>query len=394
MPFVPFVRCRDVDEAIAKAKHCEHGFRHTSIIHSNNVRNMTKMGRALDTTLFVKNGPCMAALGLGGEGYLSFSIAGADGRRRHHAADVHPRTPLLDDRRFADFGERVGLRSGAVSQPKWDGLAIRPGDPHNWENNMHLARVIGTATATVKHPSLRGREAAGRAALLADGRTPDGDPLLAVDVRRRRRGETVMITSDGRYAREWLKTDTTPVRWTTIGIQGLMAGQELDVEAIVREVLPPAAAAERRCGLPTWTTRPEQSSQPRRSPRRRPPAADAGRNCSWSIARSRWRLVAGRLDGVNEVLVPRRRRRHAGGARRVAKAANRPAPRRRAGGRLGGREPDSCSAWPGNADPTGAAVAAVQAEAGSADRIDDDCVLEVVRQVAQAVAGQTRIGWC
>jgi aldehyde dehydrogenase len=75
MPFVPFVRCRNVDEAIAKAKHYEHGFRHTSIIHSNNVRNMTKMGRALDTTLFVKNGPCMAALGLGGEGYLSFSIA-------------------------------------------------------------------------------------------------------------------------------------------------------------------------------------------------------------------------------------------------------------------------------------------------------------------------------
>ena len=75
MPFVPFVRCRDVDEAIEKAKYYEHGFRHTSIIHSNNVRNMTKMGRALDTTLFVKNGPCMASLGLGGEGYLSFSIA-------------------------------------------------------------------------------------------------------------------------------------------------------------------------------------------------------------------------------------------------------------------------------------------------------------------------------
>ncbi len=75
MPFVPFVRVRDVDEAIAKAKFYEHGFRHTSIIHSNNVRNMTRMGRTLDTTLFVKNGPCMAAVGLGGEGYLSFSIA-------------------------------------------------------------------------------------------------------------------------------------------------------------------------------------------------------------------------------------------------------------------------------------------------------------------------------
>jgi aldehyde dehydrogenase len=75
MPFVPFVRCRNVDEAIAKAKEAEHGFRHTAIIHSTNVNNMTKMGRAMDTTLFIKNGPCMAGLGLGGEGYVSFSIA-------------------------------------------------------------------------------------------------------------------------------------------------------------------------------------------------------------------------------------------------------------------------------------------------------------------------------
>lgn len=75
MPFVPFVRVGDFDEAVEKATFYEHGFRHTAMIHSTNVRNMTKMGRAMDTTLFVKNGPCMASLGLGGEGYLSFSIA-------------------------------------------------------------------------------------------------------------------------------------------------------------------------------------------------------------------------------------------------------------------------------------------------------------------------------
>jgi len=79
MPFVPFVRARDVDHAIAMAKKYEHGFRHTAIIHSRNVRNMTKMGRIMDVTLFVMNGPCMASLGLGGEGYLSFSIAGPTG---------------------------------------------------------------------------------------------------------------------------------------------------------------------------------------------------------------------------------------------------------------------------------------------------------------------------
>ena len=35
----------------------------------------TRMGRELDTSLFIQNGPSMAGLGLGGEGYLSFSIA-------------------------------------------------------------------------------------------------------------------------------------------------------------------------------------------------------------------------------------------------------------------------------------------------------------------------------
>ena len=79
MPFVPFVRCNDVNEAIDKARYYEHGFRHTAIIHSHDVRNMTRMGRVMDTTLFVKNGPCMSSLGLGGEGYLSFSIAGPTG---------------------------------------------------------------------------------------------------------------------------------------------------------------------------------------------------------------------------------------------------------------------------------------------------------------------------
>jgi aldehyde dehydrogenase len=79
MPFLPFVRCRNVDEAIDLAVRHEHGFHHTAIIHSANVHNMTKMGKAVDTTIFVKNGPCTAGLGLGGEGYPSFSIAGPTG---------------------------------------------------------------------------------------------------------------------------------------------------------------------------------------------------------------------------------------------------------------------------------------------------------------------------
>ena len=84
---------------------------------------------------------------------------------------------------------------------------------------MQQALVIGTATATIKHPTLRGAKLLLVQPRLADGQTPDGDPLLAVDSVGAGRGETVLITSDGRYAREWLKTDATPVRWTVIGIK-------------------------------------------------------------------------------------------------------------------------------------------------------------------------------
>src|SRR5688572_29695719 len=75
MPFVPFVRTRNVDEAIDLAIESEHGYRHTALIHSRNLDTITKFGRKANVTLFVVNGPSMAGLGLGGQGYLSYSIA-------------------------------------------------------------------------------------------------------------------------------------------------------------------------------------------------------------------------------------------------------------------------------------------------------------------------------
>jgi aldehyde dehydrogenase len=75
MPFVPIVRVKSIEEGVEASKVAEHNYKHTSIIHSHDVEHMTAMARALDTTLFIKNGPCMAGLGLGGEGYLSYSIA-------------------------------------------------------------------------------------------------------------------------------------------------------------------------------------------------------------------------------------------------------------------------------------------------------------------------------
>jgi aldehyde dehydrogenase len=75
MPFVPFVRVPDFDHALELAIKHEHGFGHTAIIHSNNLERITRMGQAMNTTLFIVNGPCTAALGAGGEGYPSYSIA-------------------------------------------------------------------------------------------------------------------------------------------------------------------------------------------------------------------------------------------------------------------------------------------------------------------------------
>lgn len=75
MPFVPFVRVRDAREAIDKAVESEHGYRHTAIIHSRNVDTITEFGRRANTTLFVVNGASPAGLGLGGQGFLSYSIA-------------------------------------------------------------------------------------------------------------------------------------------------------------------------------------------------------------------------------------------------------------------------------------------------------------------------------
>ena len=83
---------------------------------------------------------------------------------------------------------------------------------------MLLANVIGTATATVKHPSMQGWRLALVQPVCADGQSPDGDPVLAVDVRGARRGDVVMLTSDGRGTQELLGSRNTPVRWSVLGI--------------------------------------------------------------------------------------------------------------------------------------------------------------------------------
>lgn len=77
--FVPLVRCTDVNQAIDLAVEAEQGFRHTVIMHSTNLNNLDRMARLCDATIFVKNGPSGAGVGSGGEGTLSYSIAGPTG---------------------------------------------------------------------------------------------------------------------------------------------------------------------------------------------------------------------------------------------------------------------------------------------------------------------------
>jgi ethanolamine utilization protein EutN len=83
---------------------------------------------------------------------------------------------------------------------------------------MQLARILGTATATVKHASLAGTTLFVVQPLMADRATPDGDPQLAIDTVAAGVGDVVMITSDGRLLREILRTEATPARWSTIAL--------------------------------------------------------------------------------------------------------------------------------------------------------------------------------
>lgn len=79
MPILPLVRCENVDQAIAWAYEAEHGNRHSAMMHSTNITKLSKMAKLMETTIFVKNGPSYAGLGIYGQGYTTFTIAGPTG---------------------------------------------------------------------------------------------------------------------------------------------------------------------------------------------------------------------------------------------------------------------------------------------------------------------------
>jgi len=77
--------------------------------------------------------------------------------------------------------------------------------------------VEGTAVATVKHRSMVGWKLLVVQPLSEQGR-PQGDPLLAIDNIGAGVGVKVLITNDGRGAREMVGDNTSPVRWSVIGL--------------------------------------------------------------------------------------------------------------------------------------------------------------------------------
>lgn len=79
MPILPIVRVEDVDKAIEYAQEAERGNRHTAIMHSKNIYKLSKMSKVMETTIFVKNAPSYAGIGVGGEGHSTFTIAGPTG---------------------------------------------------------------------------------------------------------------------------------------------------------------------------------------------------------------------------------------------------------------------------------------------------------------------------
>ncbi len=80
MPYLPVVRVRDINEAIAMAVKAEHGHGHTAMIHSHNLDTITRFSKTINTTIVVVNGSSLAGLGgIGGEGQFSHTVSSPTG---------------------------------------------------------------------------------------------------------------------------------------------------------------------------------------------------------------------------------------------------------------------------------------------------------------------------
>jgi len=79
---------------------------------------------------------------------------------------------------------------------------------------MILGRVVGKAVSTMKHPSMVGA----RLLLVEPIQAASLDPVLAIDQLGAGAGDVVVMTSDGLHTRKILNDDTSPARWSVLGI--------------------------------------------------------------------------------------------------------------------------------------------------------------------------------
>ncbi len=82
---------------------------------------------------------------------------------------------------------------------------------------MILARVIGNAVATVKHPAYQGRSV-----LVVQPITPEGEisggSFLAVDAVQSGPGDQVLVAREGNAARQILESGEAPLHAVILGI--------------------------------------------------------------------------------------------------------------------------------------------------------------------------------
>jgi ethanolamine utilization protein EutN len=82
---------------------------------------------------------------------------------------------------------------------------------------MVLGIVIGHATATVKHPSLLGLHLP-LVQVVDASHKPEGELLVAVDRFNAGKGQKVILSSDGKGAREYVGNEKSPARWYVVAL--------------------------------------------------------------------------------------------------------------------------------------------------------------------------------
>lgn len=87
MPLVPMIRTPNFETALETAYYIEQGYKHSAYIHSQSIVHLDEAANRMRTSVFIKNGSSLVALGLQGDGNTSFTIANRTGEGATTARD-------------------------------------------------------------------------------------------------------------------------------------------------------------------------------------------------------------------------------------------------------------------------------------------------------------------